>query len=52
MVLMGHYYFFIFYYGTDRPYLFILLFLFFTMTLIGHTHLFSFLCEWENNKKK
>ena len=31
-----------FYYGTHRPYSFILLFLFFTMALIGHTHLFRF----------
>ena len=42
MALIGHTHFFIifiFYYGTHRPYLFILLFLFFTMALIGHTHL-------------
>ena len=46
MTLIGHIHFFfiifIFYYGTHRPYSFVLLFLFFTMALIGHTHLFPF----------
>ena len=59
IIIIFYFLFFIFCYGTHRPYSFILLFLFFTMALIGHTHLvplflilFSLLCEWENNKKK